>query len=29
MMTHSITGKVWLFYAVAGKVILANSHSHA
>ena len=29
MLTHSTTGKVWLFYSVAGKVILANSHGHA
>ncbi len=29
MLTHSTTGKVCLFYSVAGKVILANSHSHA
>ncbi len=27
-LTHSSTGKVWLFYSVAGTVILANSHGH-
>ena len=29
MLPHSTNGKVWLFYSVAGKVILANGHSHA
>ncbi len=31
LLTHSTTvpDKVWLFYSVAGKVILANSRGHA
>ena len=28
-LSHSSTGKVWLFYSVAGTVILANSRGHA
>ncbi len=29
MLPHSTNGKVWLFYLVAGEVMLANRHSHA